>query len=1413
MTQAEKNQYTKYKERLDYILTLMVDRRTNKQIMAAVKKVYTDVTLTTEDDFLNWVSGMNKSNQKYLKKWANELWTAKYQSNMTAAQKEALYSEIGNTIGYPVSYVKLLLNATQQTALDSGDNSTIINDDIRTQKAKQLANDGKTVAQIAATLGKSEANVLTMLGDDFIKAWAKRLAGDDTPVSTIKTTIKDTSDENVRNNRLGTKYMKNWIKRLADADTAVSTIASITGYSAANIRTSSSYGLGESYLNEWAKRLSGAGNTVSAIANKLGESVSTIQNTRIGIDSMVSWAQRLADKDTTVSNIALELGHTESYIRDTLLGTKSKIQLPDYNVDEYKKKYSVSAAPVLTYMHQWVWRLTDSGKTLANIRATTGLSDTTIDNYKTIRNNIKKLGTDIKTALTNAPSMLTSSSQSGKTSKSKAVSMANSGNTVTKIASDLKIKESEVRALLGDSFIKSWALKLADNDTSVTTIKTTIWPDDKNVSEDTIRNTWLGAKYMQKWIRRLADADTKVSNISSKTGYSADGIRNADDKNTYGLGLNYLNLWAKRLADADKGVVDIVNMLSYTHTDRTKTVQQDRLGINYMVSWAQRLADKDTKVGSDVNTNGSISKMLQHSPDYIRNTLLGATYSKIQLPDYNVDEYYKKYKSKPVLTYMHQWVWRLIDAGKSATDITGLPSNTINEYKTIRSNIEKIGIDITASLASAPANIKAKGKVTDAPKDTVASKAREYADQDTKVPDIASKLGISANKVKTSLGATYMKSWVRRLANDDKKVSEIASITGYTDAEVRSSLGDKYIKKWAKGLADSGMSIPNIAKHLSQPESTDAKKYSTIRNDYIASLDPTYFYKLAKKLVLDGKTNSNIADYCGISSLTDSTKTVLTWIGTEDGTVATEDVKKWVWRLNTAKKTVNQIISITGLDKDTVDNYLQLKKEAEGSKEEEQETIIKDKTTAIANGSLTLKQRAKIQAYSGMRLDKIQLYLKDYTSNKTKPAAGTVRGYFTDDDEKSKWARAMVNANDNITVENISADILGGTTNANKTTIRDTYLGSSFLKEWAKRLADKNNKKVIDIANILADPGSNETKKKENIQTLLGSSYMTTWAQRLGKNKIEDANRVSNIMADLGYGSSWNAVTSLFTFDFMINWAKTLAGKKKNISQIVSIFGCKDTEACDLLMERKNSNKEVQYRLDSNNATTTDTSGSHKGTTAHLIKWAEELLKKNSETAMDDLVTSTSLDKSYLTKWVIKDNIMIPWIRSLAKSNKSMAFIKKATGLSESDIYTKMGAKRYKSWVIKAATSTKRWQKDYTSANNKNKDGEFDVDSNFRTASEVLLHIGYIKVSDTFKTITVESSTASGSKNSNNVKALIDCIGILYTAVWIKRIYKHMDNGKTYDDIRKNYFHNVSTVQSENIKEYYKYDTSLNSIY
>ena len=76
MTTADTTKYKDYCAKLELVRMMKADKRTNRQILNAVSKIYTDVTLKTEEDLLKWLKTLNDYCQDYLKRWATELRSA-----------------------------------------------------------------------------------------------------------------------------------------------------------------------------------------------------------------------------------------------------------------------------------------------------------------------------------------------------------------------------------------------------------------------------------------------------------------------------------------------------------------------------------------------------------------------------------------------------------------------------------------------------------------------------------------------------------------------------------------------------------------------------------------------------------------------------------------------------------------------------------------------------------------------------------------------------------------------------------------------------------------------------------------------------------------------------------------------------------------------------------------------------------------------------------------------------------------------------------------------------------------------------------------------------------------------------------------------------------------------------------------
>lgn len=525
MTTAETTLYKKYLERLTLVRSIMVDKRSDEQIIAAVNKTYSDVNLKTEDDLRQWITSMNTSNQNYLKKWATELKNA-----------GKTVSEIALEIGHTENYVNLLLNNVQQNAMNAIDQESVL---LETKKyrATNLANQNKTLKEIAAALGHTEGYVSdTLLGAAYLKSWAKRLADDEWSVTTIASTIGKTTAWVKGSAGLTLDYMKSWAKRLADQNTASATIASRLNVTSTDILDY----LGRDYVNSWIHRLIALTDmSAGEIRVQVGETSQNFQN-YISLDDKKSWAKRLANGGKyTVLEIASKVGHSANYIQKTLLGDD--------------------------YMKSWVQSLNRSGKTKAQIRTTTGLADNVIDSYIAAETEAAKKQSAVSKLISDSTkSVVASYSNTELRDEIKRLAFAGTwmkdiqiASTVLSLNSGKKMTYAQIQTFMGEDFMASWA-KLRSNTNILTNIALII---GYNTDVETVRRllTKGDNDFFKNWAIKLANMEGRdVKNIAYWLNTTEDTVRGY-------LGDAYLKSMASNLADRGLSVKQITEKLGFDY--------------------------------------------------------------------------------------------------------------------------------------------------------------------------------------------------------------------------------------------------------------------------------------------------------------------------------------------------------------------------------------------------------------------------------------------------------------------------------------------------------------------------------------------------------------------------------------------------------------------------------------------------------------------------------------------------------------------------------------------------------------------------------------------------------------------------------------------------------------------------------
>lgn len=630
MTTAETAKYNEYVANLTLIRTMMADKRDYEQMMAVFG-------IKTEVEFLAWVSSMNTYNQNYLKRWAKELRTA-----------GKSIAEISLTIGHTEDYVNLLLNDGRQSIMD-GVTTEDTAAEIRKQRAITMANQNMTVKEIATVLSVSLVDVTDkLLGAAYMKSWARRLADDDMPISSKITAIIQKNEAWIKSeNGLGAEYLKSWAKRCADNNEAVSAIATKLNVSVTDIRNY----LGAIYLNSWAHRLMYADTPLSTITTKLGEAKNTdIWTKYITLTERQNWAKSLVNGGKTVSQASAILGGNTSDVKN-LLGND--------------------------YMQTWVQSLNAAGRSRADIRSITSLTDVEINNYMKAETDETARYTNLGKSITK--SISTTEDTYANIAKRNAITkLVNDGSTITQIKNNQTIKNlwggksptsTEIQTLMGKEFMSSWAKSRILVNSMEQIMKILGYSDQVEVErllsmndEDYKKNwaislanlgkytvdqigtwicskpdrvrTFLGSQYLKNWASNLADGGSSITEIATTLG---SGVTTASVRDSYLGSAKIFEILKREIANVPakdatlQKNVDWLNTffdipknekLTWVHSKLTTTKGQPR---NEYKKWVADLKDRGDSIGeirkyitADGKTNDT-----QPTLDYIRDSILG----------------------------------------------------------------------------------------------------------------------------------------------------------------------------------------------------------------------------------------------------------------------------------------------------------------------------------------------------------------------------------------------------------------------------------------------------------------------------------------------------------------------------------------------------------------------------------------------------------------------------------------------------------------------------------------------------------------------------------------------------------------------------------------------------------------------
>ena len=709
--------------------------------------------------------------------------------------------------------------------------------------------------------------------------------------------------------------------------------------------------------------------------------------------------------------------------------------------------------------------------------------------------------------------------------------------------------------------MKSWAKRLADNNTSVDNIASK-FSSDNAITSETIRS-WLGEDYLKQWVKKLADDGKSVSSISTITGKSTATIISW-------LGNTYLKSIAIDMANNGKTMSAIS-----THIGKTASETQKLLGTKFLYEWALRLAEENTKFTTICSNLGYSS-----NTDYVRNTLLKTQYNSTNKTTYSGG-------------YNTVWVWKLDDAGKNTevTSITGLASADVTKYRNERNDAKNKTDALNKAMNDGKKALSdALGTTNDK------EKAKKMANENKSIKDIATALKQTESIIRSWLGDSYMKGWAKRLADDNTSVPDISkkfsSNGAITEAQIRGNyLGTAYMKRWAKRLADADTSVVDIIKKFTSGSEFSS---SNIRGTYLGTTYvKSWVLRLANKDVsisdiakkldftqsdakgymtandrsnwavrladTDNYTVSQISKYIGNEVDTTRNKSLGTIYNKIHGTSYSGGyITIWVWRLVDKKVSDADIRSKLGISPEDLKKYKEEKTEGENDRSNTKNNLKQNnKSMQNVKSNPDKDYGNKLTAY-GYANDGNNKHTIAWIAKQFNKSADVIRNWILEIDSNilRKWAKRL--ADDNTYVPDISNILSDSNTN-----VRKELLGADYVKIWAKKLIDDGETDLQNVKTILGSDLANDTLRN----TYVEMEYLAKLATKLAEN----GKAIGDIAKLLLYGSNTSSVKkNIFegdyfkylskTYGYYIVWVGDLIKKGKTDSQIQNITGLDSKE-------------------------------------------------------------------------------------------------------------------------------------------------------------------------------------------------------------------------------------------------------------